>query len=278
MDPKKIISKNLIIFVAATILIVWNIGSFQLAAQKTETSLTPSKNGVPGDGLGTPGVQQIQPPLGNVTNLPNATTYLNMFIFNLPIELTVVFLGEFFIGALVKTDKKRSTFLRLLQTLGVGTLLSVFSGLVNYLIVWPAMHDMPIHYPDPSFEYVPAETFFTPAVDVVMYFVAIIIILALHFLAFKFLLGYKYSSSGIGIIMPALYYFIVWRSLTKQKIPQAFWDKSQQHFYLALIFAGGFILINVLILIWNLSLATRKKPEKRAKGAAQTYASSLHND
>jgi len=277
LDLKRSINKSSIIFVAVTILIIWNIGSFYLTAQKSETSLTPSNTAISETGIQTPSLQQIDPPLGTAAKLPNATTYFNLLLFNLPIEITVVFLAEFFIGAMMKTDKKRSTFLRLLLMLGVASLLTVASSLVHYLLVWPAMHDMPIHYPDTEFEYNPAETFYSPAVDIILFITAAIIVISLHFPVFKFLLGHKYSASGFGLIIPALYFFIVWYTLTKQKIPTGFWDKTQQTFYLNIIFAGGFIFITTLVLIWNLTLSSGKKIKKRPLSAGETYTEKLLN-
>ena len=133
--------------IVITVLIVYNVGSFYVVAYKGQDIFAPSANNQP---LPTPDPSTnidnvINPPLGNETTLPNATALFTLMVFNLPIEIAIVFLVEMLVGSMFRTEKKRMNFLRLLLLLGSAALLSIGSSTIQYFAVWPAMHDLPIH-------------------------------------------------------------------------------------------------------------------------------------
>lgn len=286
LDLKRL-KKNAFILIVSAVLLAYNIGSFYVVAYKGVDIFTPSSNSVPPPEEATPEVnidRIIDPPLGNDTTLPNATTFFTLMVFNIPIEITIVFLAEILVGSILKTDRQRMSFLRLLLLLGSALLLSVGSSAVHYTAVWPALHDIPL-YSGHTYnqtitlmngtevveimpQYGGAQAFFSFGVDIILLIVAIIVIVGMHFAAFKWIQKLKYSVSGFSLVIPALYYFIIWNSLARQITVEAFWEKTGNHFNLSLIFGLGFILMVLLILLWNLTLAGTKPDVKQSPEAA----------
>ncbi|MHA1220344.1 MAG: hypothetical protein ACTSQB_01280 [Candidatus Heimdallarchaeota archaeon] len=276
MDLKRL-KKNAFMLIVITVLIVYNVGSFYAVAYKGQDIFAPSTNNQP---LPTPDPSTnidnvINPPLGNETTLPNATTLFTLMVFNLPIEIAIVFLVEMLVGSMFRTEKKRMNFLRLLLLLGSAALLSIGSSTIQYFAVWPAMHDFPIHaghtfnetilLPNGTLIYEvrpqygeDIETFFTLGVDVILMIVAGIVIVGLHFPVFKWLQKLNNKTNVAGLFIPALYYFIIWFTLARQVSGAEFEDKTASHFNLSLLLALGFVLGVFLILIWNLTLAGGK--------------------
>ena len=97
-------------------------------------------------------------------------------------------------------------------------------------------------------------TFFSPAVTILIFIAAAIIILGIHFLAFKFIQKLSLVCSGVSLLMPAVYYPIIWSAIARQTREQDLYETTGNQFMFALILAGIFLLGVVLILIWNLTL------------------------
>ena len=280
LDLKKRLKKNAFIFVAATIVLLWNIGSYYLVAHEGVDLFNPSSNNVPiGDEspmVNFDGI--IPPPLGNQTNLPNASTLFTLMVFNAPIEITIVFLAEILMGSILGSDEKdRLNFLRLLLLLGASLMLTAANSVVHYLMIWPALHDAPIHaghtFNDTStLEEIPqyggAQTFFSQGVGIVMFLLAALIIVGMHFPVFKYLLKYDYIVSFASLGLPAIYYLIIWISLSKQITENLFYEKIGSQFTLGLIIATAFVVGVIVILLWNLTLRTG--PKKDAELASES--------
>jgi len=367
------LKKTAFILIVSAAILLYNIGTYNLMAEQGADILTPMYNeGQPGETVITPNLgQEIDPPLGNQTSLPRANTIFTMMVFNFPIELAIVFFAEMVFSSIVKSDRKKMNFLRLLILLGSASALTVVNSLNHYLLIWPAMHDWSIHagrtYNDTStyelkplygvqeepinktyiltsqswtfiqevnlsenqitkyqwvsdlsvqgrevtkeqyntmlgqslsersayFEtlgysdgikdsdkttidldgsiyfvffnpnslqanldltYTYQYTFFSPAVTILIFIAAAIIILGIHFLAFKFIQKLSLVCSGVSLLMPAVYYPIIWSAIARQTREQDLYETTGNQFMFALILAGIFLLGVVLILIWNLTL------------------------
>ncbi|NPE08933.1 MAG: hypothetical protein GNW80_11685 [Asgard group archaeon] len=263
--------KTAFILIVSAAILLYNIGTYNLIAEQGVDILTPMYNEAqPGETEITPILnQEIDPPLGNQTSLPKFNTVFTMMVFNFPIELAIVFFAEMVFSSIVKSDRKKMNFLRLLILLGSASALTVVNSLNHYFLIWPAIHDWPIHaghtYNDTSITpselkplYGEQDTFFSPAVTILIFIAAAIIILGTHFAAFKFIQKLSLTCSGVSLLMPALYYPIIWNSLARQTRAQDLLEKTGNQFMFALIFSGLFLLTIVLILIWNLTLVGTK--------------------
>ncbi|MHA1121504.1 MAG: hypothetical protein ACTSPC_01665 [Candidatus Heimdallarchaeota archaeon] len=388
------LKKTAFILIVSAAILLYNIGTYDLIANQGVDILAPMYNeGQPGDTEITPNAgQEIYPPLGNQTYLPKANTIFTMMVFNFPIELAIVFFAEMVFSSIVKSDRKKMNFLRLLILLGSASALTVVNSLNHYFLVWPAVHDWPIHaghtYNDTTtyeikplygelinanysltnqswtfiqevnlaenqimryqwvsnlsvqgrevtkeqfntmqgqslsersayFEtigytegiqdnnkttidlegsiyfvffnpnslqanldmtYTYQFTFFSPAVTILIFIAAAIIILGIHFLAFKFIqklsltcsgaiiilgihfLAFKFiqklslTCSGISLLMPAVYYPVIWSAMARETRAQDLYETTGNQFMFALILSGLFLLAVVLVLIWNLTL------------------------
>lgn len=265
--------KTAFILIVSAAILLYNIGSYNLIAKQGVDILTPMYNeGQPGETEITPNVdQEIDPPLGNQTSLPRFNTIFTMMAFNFPIELAIVFFAEMVFSSIVRSDRKKMNFLRLLILLGSASALTVVNSLNHYFLIWPAMHDWPIHaghtYNDTTTLlneplYGEQDTFFSPAVTVLIFIAAAIIILGIHFAAFKFIQKLSITCSGVSLLMPALYYPIIWSVLAKQTRESDLFEKTGNQFMFALIISGIFLLTIILVLIWNLTLVGTKAVTK----------------
>ncbi len=257
--------KTAFILIVSAAILLYNIGSYNLIAKQGVDILTPMYNeGQPGETEITPNVdQEIDPPLGNQTSLPRFNTIFTMMAFNFPIELAIVFFAEMVFSSIVRSDRKKMNFLRLLILLGSASALTVVNSLNHYFLIWPAMHDWPIHaghtYNDTTTLlneplYGEQDTFFSPAVTVLIFIAAAIIVLGIHFAAFKFIQKLSITCSGVSLLMPALYYPIIWSVLAKQTRESDLFEKTGNQFMFALVISGIFLLTVILVLIWNLTL------------------------
>jgi hypothetical protein len=267
--------RNLFIIITAMIVVVWNIGSYNLITSKG-INIFDSVNPVNED----PKINVdniIDPPLGNQTNLPGFTTLFTLMVFTLPIEIVIVFLAEIFLGSILRTERKRLNMIRLLILLGSSLALTVGSSVVHYVAVWPAMHDWPIHQ-DYTFndtqaqpgglivpQYGGAETFFSKGVGVILFLVAAIVIVGMHFPVFKYLLGMSYLQSGISLGIAGIYYFVIWFTLARKITTDDFWERTGRHYYLSLIFASAFVIGVLILLLWNYTLETRAITKEQAQ-------------
>ena len=265
--------KTAFILIVSAAILLYNIGSYNLIAKQGVDILTPMYNeGQPGETEITPNVdQEIDPPLGNQTSLPRFNTIFTMMAFNFPIELAIVFFAEMVFSSIVRSDRKKMNFMRLLILLGSASALTVVNSLNHYFLIWPAMHDWPIHaghtYNDTTTLlneplYGEQDTFFSPAVTVLIFIAAAIIILGIHFAAFKFIQKLSITCSGVSLLMPALYYPIIWSVLAKQTRESDLFEKTGNQFMFALIISGIFLLTVILVLIWNLTLVGTKAVTK----------------
>ena len=272
--------KTAFILIVSAAILLYNIGSYNLIAKQGVDILTPMYNeGQPGETEITPNVdQEIDPPLGNQTSLPKFNTIFTMMAFNFPIELAIVFFAEMVFSSLVKADRKKMNFLRLLILLGSASALTVVNSLNHYFLIWPAMHDWPIHaghtYNDTTTLlneplYGEQDTFFSPAVTVLIFIAAAIIILGIHFAAFKFIQKLSITCSGVSLLMPALYYPIIWSVLAKQTRESDLFEKTGNQFMFALVISGIFLLTVILVLIWNLTLVGTQAAAKTADTESQ---------
>ena len=260
------LKKTAFILIVSAAILLYNIGSYDLIANQGVDILTPMYNAGPPDEteVNPNADQEIDPPLGNQTNLPKVNTIFTMMVFNFPIELAIVFFAEMVFSSIIKTDRKKLNFLRLLILLGSASALTVVNSLNHYFLIWPAMHDWPIHaghtYNDTTTllnEPLYGEnqdTFFSPAVTILIFITAAIIILGIHFLAFKFIQKLSITCSGVSLLMPAIYYPVIWNAMARQTRQQDLFEKTGNQFMFALIVSGIFLLTVILVLIWNLTL------------------------
>ncbi len=370
---KQGLKKTAFILIVSAAILLYNIGTYDLIANQGVDILTPMNNeSQPGDTVITPNADQvIDPPLGNQTILPKFNTVFTMMVFNFPIELAIVFFAEMVFSSIVKTDRKKMNFLRLLILLGSASALTVVNSLNHYFLIWPAIHDWPIHaghtYNDTStyelkplygeqedpinanyslttqswtfihevnlsanqitkyqwvsdlsvqgrevtkeqyntmqglsvsersayFEtlgysdgiqdknkttvdlegsiyfvffnpnslqanlsvtYTYQYTFFSPAITILVLIFAAIIILGIHFAAFKFIQKLSLTCSGISLLMPAVYYPVIWSAMARETRAQDLYETTGNQFMFALIVSGLFLLTIILVLIWNLTL------------------------
>lgn len=272
--------KTAFILIVSAAILLYNIGSYNLIANQGVDILTPMYNeGQPGETEITPNVdQEIDPPLGNQTSLPRFNTIFTMMAFNFPIELAIVFFAEMVFSSIVRSDRKKMNFMRLLILLGSASALTVVNSLNHYFLIWPAMHDWPIHaghtYNDTTTLlneplYGEQDTFFSPAVTVLIFIAAAIIILGIHFAAFKFIQKLSITCSGVSLLMPALYYPIIWSVLAKQTRESDLFEKTGNQFMFTLVISGIFLLTVILVLIWNLTLVGTQAAAKTADTESQ---------
>ncbi|TET29249.1 MAG: hypothetical protein E3J70_07500 [Candidatus Heimdallarchaeota archaeon] len=385
--------KTAFILIVSAAILLYNIGSYNLIAEQGVDILTPMYNeGQPGETEITPNNGEIEPPLNTTASLPRFNTIFTMMAFNFPIELAIVFFAEMVFSSIVRSDRKKMNFLRLLILLGSASALTVVNSLNHYFLIWPAMHDWPIHaghtYNDtsiiPSGELKPIygvqeepinknysltpqswtfiqevnltanlitryqwvsdlsvqgrevtkeqfntmqgqnlsersayfETigyydgiqdsgkttteingsiyfvffnpnslqanldltytyqyvFFSPAVTILIFIAAAIIILGIHFAAFKFIQKLSITCSGVSLLMPALYYPIIWSALAQQTRNSDLLEKTGNQFMFALIISGIFLLTIILVLIWNLTLVgTQAVAKTQDTGSQEKY-------
>ncbi|HUU77450.1 MAG TPA: hypothetical protein VMX55_03840 [candidate division Zixibacteria bacterium] len=261
---KKIIAKSTFLVIVAALVVIWSISSYYVVANNNFSIFKPTTNSNPDKtNFGTNQVEEvINPPLGNNTNRPAWYAIFTYMVMNLPLEVTLVFSAEIVIGTASKLDPKKLSMQRLGIMFGSASAISVFSGIIQYFLVYPAIHDLPIHnktYVDLITEeilpqYGGAPTFYSEGVDILLLIVSMILLLGLHFLAFKYIHGMKYVTSGISLAIPLIAYPLIWSGLTKQVTERAFYEKYSSMFILLLIFAVGYILMVFILFIWRLSL------------------------
>ena len=270
---RKITAKKATFFVVAiAFLIVWNIGSYHVVAHKGIDFFSAGDD----SNLGINVIGVIDPPLGNATR-PGIGAMFSMMVLVLPTEITIVCLAEIVISSATGLDPKKKSLTRLGIMLGSASAISVFTGIVNYLLIYPAIHDIPIHtktYLEPGTgedgipavyipQYGDAETFYSLGLNVFFLILAIIIIIGLHFVAFRFIQGLKYSATGISCALPVILYPILWSTLINQETVRAFDEMTGSIWTLTLIIGLGFILIILLLLLWKLTLlGTAPKEDK----------------
>ncbi len=235
MDSKRL-KKSIFMIIAAMVVIVWNVGCYNLIAKQGINLFGPSINNTPIIDDPTTNIDYIiDPPLGNETSLPKFTTLFTLMAFNLPMEILIIFLAEIVLGSILRIERQRMTFLRLLLLLGSAIALTIANSVIHYFAVWPAMHDWPIHreltFNDTStYELVPqyggAEVFNSKGVDFLLFMVAMIVIVGMHFPVFKYLLRYNNLLSGLSLVIPFLNYFIVWFLLSRQVTANNFWERT----------------------------------------------------
>ena len=260
------VNKKSIILLITFLLLVLNIG-ISLTFSYKNISLFKNNN-LTNDNLKTNIDEIINPPLGNQTVYPSYQTFFSILLFIFPIELSVIFLSEFILyNNLEKMTKKRISFLRLLLLIGLAILLSIGVTIVHYLLIYPALHDWPIHQGytfDDTPQYGGAQTFHTKGIDILLFIVAMVLILGIHYPITKYLLKYKFLTSGICLITPGIYYFTIWLMLSKQITPDNFYDKTGIHFWFGVLISGGFLLVVILILLWRLTLiGTQPMPTEK---------------
>ena len=270
---KSTLTKATFFVVAIAFLIVWNIGSYHVVANKGLDFITPAINSAPEDpNLGTNVIiGEIDPPLGNATR-PGIGAMFSMMALVLPTEMTLVFLAEIIISSAIGIDPKKKSLTRLGIMLGSASAISVISGIVHYLLVYPAIHDIPIHkytylepgtgitvddvYIDPVYlpQYGDAATFFSYGLDIFFLILAAVIIIGIHFPAFRFIQGLNNTASGISLALPLIAYPIIWNMLVSQETVRAFDETTGNIWTLTLIIGMGFVLLIVALLIWKLTL------------------------
>jgi len=282
MTRMKGMKRTAFILIVSLAILVYNVGTYNLVAKKGIDILSPMYNEGPPGQTDITTDQEIDPPLGNQTVLPGFNAIFTMMVFNFPIELTIVFFAEMVFTSLVREDRKKMNFLRLLLLLGSAAALTVVNSINHYFLIWPAMHDWPIHaehtYNDtsvnPAGELKPLygenqDTFFSPAVTILIFIAAALIILGTHFLAFKYIQRLSYLNSGVSLIMPAIYYPIIWNTLARQTRELDFYEKTGNQFMFALIISGVMLLSIILILLWNLTLVGTQPARKTAAMESQ---------
>lgn len=253
-----------------SIMFAVNIGSCYIVAfHDFNSNNQPSSN--------TPSIKVseiIEPPLGNTTGLPSFSTVFTMFLFNLPIEVSILFLGEIIIGNAIGIDKKRFDVIRFLLLLGSAVAITVVNSLVHYLMVWPAMHDLPIHrgltFEDfDTGEQIPqygnAPTNFSKAGAILILIAATIIIIAAHFPAMKYIQGRNWKLAVGTMVLPLIIYPLIWNSLSKQVTANKFFEQTGTIFNLFLVLSGAFVVGYALLFLWRLSLVGTGPEDKEAE-------------
>jgi hypothetical protein len=271
------------ILIIAAVVVTWNIGCYNLIVVRGVNLFSDNRPVIDNPSTNYDYLiidDIIEPPMGNSTSLPKFTTLFTLMLFTFPIEIVVVFLSEMLLGSILRVEKKQMSFMRLLILLGTSLALGVASATINYVAVWPALHDIPINrnlqFNDTSVDpggvltpqYGGAETFFSPAVAILVLLIAAILIVGIHFPVYKFILNMNYLQSSISLALPALYYFVIWFTLSRQTTQGNFWEKTGSHFYLSLILAAGIVFLVLVILLWNMTLESRAPPkidESKAK-------------
>jgi hypothetical protein len=206
--------------------------------------------------------ETIEPPLGNSTTLPSFATFFTLYLFNFPIEISIIFIGEIVFGSAMNLDKKRLTLTRFGIMMGAAAAIAVGTSLVHYLMVWPAIHDLPIHnappYTDPITEevkpqYGDAQPLFSKGVDITLLIFAAIIIIGLHYPVMRFIQGMKNTPIFLTMALPLIYYPVLWNTLAKQITKENFMDKMGTHFNLLLLLALAFVFGFIIKYIWEIS-------------------------
>jgi hypothetical protein len=117
-------------------------------------------------------------------------------------------------------------------------------------------------------QYGGAETFFSKGVDFLLFLIAAIVILGMHFPVFKYLLKMSWLQTGLSLGITGIYYFIIWFTLARQITVGDFWERTGKHYYLSLIFACAFVIGTLVLLLWNYTLEaraiTKEQPQDEA--------------
>ena len=261
---KKALKITTFMIIASAMFLIVNIGSYYVLA-KTDNSyvLFTNENDSAGSELGSNVNEIISPPLGNETTLPKWTTMFSLMALLLPIEIVIVFSAEIILGTSLKLDPKKKNLQRLGIMLGSSAALSVFGGIIHYLLVYPAIHDIPIHKytfiipgtdNQTSPQYGIAQTFYGLGVDVVLLALSMLLILGLHFLAFKFIQGFNWTSTSVSTGLGLIFFPSIWAILIKQVTEKEFIETTGSLWTIMTIIACGFILFLLLLLLWKLTL------------------------
>lgn len=286
---KSTISKAIFFVVAIAFLVVWNVGCYHVVANRGIDFITPALNNAPGDAnLDTNVNSVIDPPLGNATR-PGIGAMFSMMALVLPTEITLIFIAEVILGTSIGLDPKKKSLTRFGIMLGSAGAISVISGIVHYLLVYPAIHDIPIHintYLEPGTgievegveipavylpQYGDAATFNSFGLNIFFLILAAIIIIGIHYPAYRYIQGMNNTSSIVSLALPLIAYPIVWSTLIKQVTVKAFFESTGSIWTFTALIAGGFVLFSLLLLIWKLTLlGTAPKEEKKDPLTPQT--------
>ncbi len=281
MLRKSTISKAIFFVVAIAFLVVWNVGCYHVVANRGIDFITPALNNAPGDAnLDTNVNRVIDPPLGNATR-PGIGAMFSMMALVLPTEITLIFIAEVLLGTTMGLDPKKKSLTRLGIMLGSAGAISVISGIVHYLLVYPAIHDIPIHrktFLEPGTgvevegvwipeiwlpQYGDAATFNSLGLNIFFLILASIIIIGIHYPALRYIQGMKNSVSIASLALPLIAYPLIWSTLIKQDTVKAFFESTGSFWTFTILLASGFTLFFVLLLIWKLTLlGTAPKEEK----------------
>lgn len=284
---KSTISKTIFFVVVIAFLVVWNIGCYHVVAHKGIDFISPAVNNTPGDtDLDTNVIGVIDAPLGNATK-PGIKAMFSMMVLILPTELVLIFIAEVIISTAIGLDPKKKSLARLGIMIGSASAISVISGIVHYFLVYPAIHDIPIHrntYLEPGTgvevegimippvympQYGNTTTFHSLGLNIFFLILAAIIIIGIHYPAYRYIQGMKNTPSLISLALPLITYPIYWSTLTNQVTEKAFFESVESTWTLTLIFAGGFIMLILLLLIWRLSLVGTAPKEEKNPTASQ---------
>ncbi len=278
---KSTISKAIFFVVAITFLVVWNVGCYHVIAQRGIDFITPASNSTPGNAdLDTNVVGVIDPPLGNATK-PGIGAMFSLMALVLPTEIALVFIAEILLGTSMGLDPKKKSLTRLGIMLGSAGAISVISGIVHYLLVYPAIHDLPIHtktYLEPGTgvevegvfipevwlpQYGDAATFNSLGLDIFFLILAAIIIIGIHYPAYRYIQGMNNTTSIVSLALPLIAYPIVWAMLVNQVTVKAFYETTGTVWTMTALISGGLVLFFTILLIWKLTLmGTAPKEEK----------------
>ncbi|MHA1555453.1 MAG: hypothetical protein ACTSPM_00825 [Candidatus Heimdallarchaeota archaeon] len=278
---KSTISKAIFFVVAITFLVVWNVGCYHVIAQRGIDFITPASNSTPGNAnLDTNVVGVIDPPLGNATK-PGIGAMFSLMALVLPTEIALVFIAEILLGTSMGLDPKKKSLTRLGIMLGSAGAISVISGIVHYLLVYPAIHDLPIHtktyleqrtgvevegvfIPEVWLpQYGDAATFNSLGLDIFFLILAAIIIIGIHYPAYRYIQGMNNTTSIVSLALPLIAYPIVWAMLVNQVTVKAFYETTGTVWTMTALISGGLVLFFTILLIWKLTLmGTAPKEEK----------------
>ncbi|NHJ85712.1 MAG: hypothetical protein FK734_09640 [Asgard group archaeon] len=266
------LNKTTFIIIAVIVMIGWSFGSYYVVAYKGVDFFSTTENGQPIATDPTTNVDAIiNPPLGNFTTLPSPTALFTLLVMTFPIELTMCFTAELIFSPIARDTPKKKNFIRLLIIIGSAAVISIGSALIHYFMVWPALHDWPIHqgytfiepvthieYP----QYGDFEAIHSIAVDVILFLTAAILVVGIRFPVYKYIQKLNYVASGISMAFPAIYYPVFWSILAKQVTEGDLTDKTGSHIMLFIIISGAFVLGMILLLIWNLTLLGTQPEEQ----------------
>ena len=194
-----------------------------------------------------------------------------MFVFTFPLEISICFIGEFVFANAIGLDPKQHNIKRFLLVMGTAIAISIITSLVHWTLVWPAIHDLPIHRGymeyDPSageevLLYGDAEPIFSRGLDIFFLFLAAIIIIGVHFPAIRFIQNSNWKVAVGTMALPTIFYPIIWSILARQRTEGLYMEKTGQIFNITLLLALAFVVGILLIFIWRLTLmGTGTKPE-----------------